>query len=178
MISTLQPEATPTHPLVRFVTKEAIALLLKIGVEKIKDVRCWPNVILVIAEGLSRFVSYADLPPVLAVEPPSRQDFVYWRKRWKKLKEKQAPSFWVRFYAQKFGQSLSVAELCNWGRLVNAIKFALSEKSVQALRSIYVEEMYCLRNAYVETRNTASLQIKQRRPNSQAQFNQRAASLA
>ena len=177
MISTLQAELRSIHPLARFVTKEAIALVLKIEVEKIKDIRCWPNVILVVAEGLSRFVSYADLPPTLEAEPPSRQDFVYWRKRWKKLTQKQAPSFWVRFYAQKFGQSLSVAELYNWGRLVNVIKFALSDKSVQALRSIYAEEMYCLQNAYVETQHVASL-LKQRILLPQIQPNHRAASLA
>lgn len=173
MISTLQPEATPTHPLARFVTKEAIALLLKIEVKKIKDIRCWPNVILVVAEGLSRFVSYADLPPILEAAPPSRQDFIRWRKRWQKLKQKQAPSFWVRFYAQKFGQSSSVAELYNWGQLVNAIKVALSGKAVQALRSIYAEE----KCRYVETQQVASL-LKQRMPKPQIQPNQRAASLA
>ncbi len=144
MIPTPQPEATPVHRLARFVTKEAIALLLKIEVHQIKDIRCWPNVILVVAEGLSKFVSYADLPPILAVDPPTNQDFVCWRKRWKKLKEKQAPTFWVKFYARKFSQSLSIAELFNWGKLVGAIKFALSQKDVEALRSIYAEEKYGL----------------------------------
>lgn len=176
MISTPQAEATPTHPLARFVTKEAIALLLKIEVKQIKDVRCWPNVILVVAEKLSRFVSYADLPPLLGVESPSSQDFICWRKRWKKLKEKYAPSFWLKFYAQKFGQSRSIAELYSWGQLVNKIKFALSEKAVQALRSIYVEEKYCLQNARVETRDAASLQVIKRI--AIPQLNHRAASLA
>jgi len=174
MISTLQPEATPTHFLARFVTREAIALLLKIELKQIKDVRCWPNVILVVAEGLSRFVSYADLPPILDVEPPNKRDFGCWRKRWQKLKEKQAPSFWVRFYAQKFGQSSAVTELHSWGRLVNKIKFALSAPAVQALRSIYAKEMDCLQN----TRAQPSLQIRQRMVDSQAQLNHRAASLA
>lgn len=159
MISTPQTESKPVHPLARFVTKEAIALLIKVSADKIKDIRCWPNVILVVAEGLSRFVSYADLPPILGVSPPTHQDFVYWRKRWKKLKTKHAPDFWLRFYANRFGQSQSVAELYQWGQLVGLIKLALSEKAVQALRSIYAEEKYWLENAYVETRHVASLQI-------------------
>jgi hypothetical protein len=75
------------------VTKEAIALLLNIELHQIKDIRCWPNVILVVAEELSKFVSYADLPPILAVEPPTEQDFVCWRKRWKKLKKNKPPIF-------------------------------------------------------------------------------------
>ncbi len=146
MISTVQREATPVHRLARFVTKEAIALLLNIELHQIKDIRCWPNVILVVAEELSKFVSYADLPPILAVEPPTEQDFVCWRKRWKKLKKKQAPNFWVTFYARKFGHSLSIAELFNWGKLVGTIKFALSPKELQVLRSIYTEEKHSLEN--------------------------------
>jgi hypothetical protein len=176
MISTPQAKATPVHPLARFVSKEAIALHLKIEVKQIKDIRCWPNVILVVAEGLSKFVSYADLPPILGVEPPTNQDFVYWRKRWKTLKTKQAPDFWLRFYANMFGQSQSVAELYQWGQLISVIKLALSEKAVQTLRSIYAEEKYCLENVRVETRHFASLQIKNRKSNGQP--NQRAASLA
>ena len=139
MIPTPQPEATPVHPLARFVTPEAIALHLNIEAKQIKEIRCWPNVILVLAERLTKFVSYADLPPILGVEPPTHQDFVCWRKRWKKLKKKQAPDFWVNFYAQKFGQSRSVAQLYAWGQLLRVIKSALSEKAVQALRSIYAE---------------------------------------
>ena len=176
MISIPQAEATPIHPLARFVTKEAIALLLKIEIARIKEIRCWPNVILVVGEGLSKFVSYADLPPIVGVEPPTNQDFACWRKRWKKLKTKQAPNFWVKFYGQKFGQSSSITELYKWGKLVGLVKPALTEKAVQALRSIYAEEKYCLENAYVETRHVASLKIKNRKPNSQS--NQRAASLA
>ncbi|MEO3706883.1 hypothetical protein AAFM79_20675 [Trichormus azollae HNT15244] len=38
----------------RFVTEEAVALLLKIPVADI-DIRFWPNVILVISEHLVRF---------------------------------------------------------------------------------------------------------------------------
>jgi hypothetical protein len=74
------------NPLIRFVTEESVALLLKIPVSEIKDIRCWRHVILVIAKHLVRFVSYADLPPVVEAEPPNNQDFMTWRKRWKKNK--------------------------------------------------------------------------------------------
>lgn len=172
MISTPQAKAKTVHPLARFVTKEAIALLLKVEVAQIKDIRCWPNVILVVGQGLSKFVSYADMPPILGVKLPTNQDFVCWRKRWKKLEKKQAPDFWVRFYAQKFGYSLSVAELYSWGQLVHVIKCALSEKAVLALRSIYTEERYCLENVYVGS------QTKNGKQTRHAQPNHRAASLA
>lgn len=117
MISTPQAEATRVHPLERFVTKEAIALIVKLDPQKIKEIRCWPHVILVLGEGVSRFVSYADLPPILGVEPPTNQDFIFWRKRWQKTK-KQAPEFWVEFYKQKFRQALCVGELYTWGQMV------------------------------------------------------------
>jgi hypothetical protein len=140
MISTQQTESKHIHPLARFVTKEAIALLLNIEVQQIKDIHCWPHVILVVAQGLSKFVSYADLPPILGVEAPTNRDFICWRKRWKKNKNKQAPDFWLNFYAQKFCQSCSIAELYTWGQLVGVIKSALSEKAVQALRKIYANQ--------------------------------------
>lgn len=144
MITTQQAEATTVHPLARFVTKEAIALHLKIEANQIKEIRCWPYVILVVAEGLSKFVSYADLPPTVEVDPPTNQDFVRWRKRWKKNEHKLAPKFWVEFYAQKFWQALSVGELYTWGQMVRVIKFALSQTAVQALRSVYLDVKYAL----------------------------------
>lgn len=137
--SATQPESKPVHPLARFVTSEAIALLLEIEVSEIKDIRCWPNVILVVAEHLSRFVSYADLPPILEVEPPKNQDYITWRKRWKKNENKEAPKFWVQFYSQKFRQSLCFRELYTWGQMVGVIKFALSEESLELLRSVFRE---------------------------------------
>lgn len=97
MISTLPPQSKSIHPLARFVTKEAIALILNVPVEKIREVRCWARVILVVGQGLSRFVSYADLPPVVGVEEPTTQDFAAWRKRWQKLKINQAPDIWATF---------------------------------------------------------------------------------
>lgn len=143
MISTSQREATTVHPLARFVTKEAIALLLNLKPEEIYRIGFWRYVIHVVGRGVSTFISYADLPPILEVEPPTNTDFVCWRKRWKK-NNKQAPEFWVEFYLQKFLQALSVAELYTWGQLVRVIKFALSQPAVQGLRSVFLEAKYSL----------------------------------
>ncbi|MDZ7961043.1 MAG: hypothetical protein RMY34_24710 [Aulosira sp. DedQUE10] len=121
MISNLQTEAPQqpkeifTHPLARFVSEEAIALLLKIQISEIKEIRCWPNVILVIGKHLVRFVSYADLPPIIEAETPTNQDFIIWRKRWHKQKIHQAPNFWQKFYSQKFRQATNSAQLYAWG---------------------------------------------------------------
>ena len=166
MISTLAPQSKSIHPLARFVTKEAIALILNVPVEKIREIRCWARVILVVGQNLSRFVSYADLPPVVGVEEPISSDFAYWRKRWKKLKIKQAPDIWATFYANRFGQARDIAELFSWGQLLGIIKNSLSEQAIVALRSIYIAE-----KLFLETQvNNASLSLNYP--------NQRAASLA
>lgn len=138
MISTSQPEASPVHPLARFVTPEAIALLLKLKLKDIYWIDCWRYVIHVVGKGVSTFVSYADLPPILSDEPPTHQDFIWWRKRWKKNKL-QAPEFWVEFYKQKFWQAVSIAQLSKWGQIIRIISFALSQAAVQELRSFYLD---------------------------------------
>ena len=61
MISTPQSESKPVNPLARFVTKEAVALILKLKAQQIKEIRCWPHVILVLGEGVNRLVSYTEL---------------------------------------------------------------------------------------------------------------------
>lgn len=137
MITIQTSDSGYVNPLVRFVTEEAVALLLNIPEREIKEVRCWPNMILVIAEHIVRFVSYADLPPILEVEAPNNQDFVTWRKRWRKLKTHQAPDFWQKFYSQKFRQATDSTELYAWGRLVGLIKFALSNDGLQSLRKVF-----------------------------------------
>lgn len=63
MVSSSQPESKPIHPQARFVTTEAIALLLQLKPEQIYRIDCWQYVIHVVAKGISTFVSYADLPP-------------------------------------------------------------------------------------------------------------------
>lgn len=136
MIPILEAEAKYIHPLARFVTKEAIALLLKVDISQIREIRCWARVILVVGERLSKFVSYTDLPPILAVEPPNNADIIRWRKRWQKNK-RQAPQFWVEFYEQKFEQALSAARLQDWGQTISMIKFAFSLAGLQQLRHFY-----------------------------------------
>ncbi len=141
MVSTPEPRSRAVHPLARFVTREAIALLLNLKSEQIYRIDCWRYVIHVVGKGVSTLVSYADIPPILGVEPPNPEDFVCWRKRWKKNKNK-APKFWAEFYRQKFKLALSLPEMHQWGELVGVIKFALSETAVKLLRSIYQEEQY------------------------------------
>ena len=93
----------------------------------------------VYGKGVSRFVSYADFPPTVEVAPPSDKDFAFWRRRWKKRQrqKKQAPPFWVQFFAQQFHQSPSVTVLSNWGELIRLIKFAFGEDILQELREKY-----------------------------------------
>lgn len=59
------------------MTAEAIALLLKVDLAQIKDIRCWAHMVLVVSKGFSRFVSYADLPPILAVKVPNTADVIW-----------------------------------------------------------------------------------------------------
>ncbi len=101
MVAFAEQKSKTVHPLARFVTVEAIAMHLKMNPEDIRRIDCWRYVIHVVGKGVSTFVSYGDMPPIVGIEPPSQKDIVCWRKRWKKNKFK-APSFWVVFYAQKF----------------------------------------------------------------------------
>ncbi len=145
MISTSQPESKAIHQQARFVTREAIALLLNLKPYEIYRIDCWRHVIHVVGKGVSTFVSYADLPPILGVEPPSPQDFLCWRNRWKKNNNK-APKFWAQFYAKKFQTVPTLLEMYSWGELVGVIKCALSESAVQWLRSVYFQEKHAMEN--------------------------------
>ncbi len=143
MIPKQNSEAKQINPLSRFVTKEAVAKVLKVKPEQIREIRCWAYVIHVVGVGISRFVSYADMPPILGVEPPTLQNCIRWRKRWRSSQH-QAPIFWVDFYEGKFRQSRSVEELYNWGKLVGKIKHGLLGLQVEGLRHIYGEVKECL----------------------------------
>lgn len=139
MIATTNTQAKSNHPLARFVTRDAIALLLNLKTEDIYRIDCWRYVIHVVGKGVSKFVSYADLPPILGAEPPTNQDFIRWRKRWQKNK-KQAPPFWVDFYKQKFREASTKAQLYNWGKIVGVIKFGLTLTNLQELRIVYSQK--------------------------------------
>lgn len=121
MIATQTTEAKSNHPLARFVTKEAIALCLNLQPEQIYKIDCWRYVIHVVGKGVSKFVSYADLPPILGVELPTNKDFFRWRKRFAKH-NKQAPHFWQKFYQQKLQQAASQTELESWQQILQVIK--------------------------------------------------------
>ncbi len=141
MISIPESGSRAIHPLARFVTVEAIALLLKLKPEDIYRIDCWRHIIHVVGKGVSTFVSYADIPPILGVKPPTSEDLICWRKRWRNNKCK-APKFWAEFYKQKFKLAPSLPEMHKWGELVSVIKFALPEATVQLLRNVYTEERY------------------------------------
>jgi hypothetical protein len=159
MVSTAQPKSpviteskiihkSPVlHPLVRFVSEATAAMLLNVEPEQIDRVECWAYVVYVHGKGVSRFISYADFPPILEVEPPNAQDFGRWRKRWlKRWESKQAPAFWTKFYSHQFKYAPSVAELLEWGKLVSLLKSAVSEAALQQLRDAYRQEKYWWEN--------------------------------
>ncbi|HAZ47438.1 MAG TPA: hypothetical protein DDW76_13220 [Cyanobacteria bacterium UBA11369] len=129
------------HHLARFVTEETVALLFKIAPEQIERIECWQYVVYVHGVGVSCFVSYADFPPILAVDAPTAKDFVRWRKRWR---SKFAPQFWQEFYTHQFECAFSIAKLFEWGQLVGLVKSALSEAVLQKLRTVFASEKMCL----------------------------------
>ena len=145
MIPIEHKEAKYINPLARFVTIEAIALLLKVNITQIKYIRCWARVVLVVGVKFSKFVSYADLPPIIAAEVPNTADIIRWRKRWNK-NTRQAPQFWLEFYQQKFEQALNISQLYDWGQIIGVIKFGLSLVTVLKLRHFYSDTKAKLEN--------------------------------
>ena len=126
------------HPLVRFVTEETAALLFNLDPEEIYRIDCWRHVVYVHGKGVSKFVSYADFPPILEVEAPTPQDFLRWRKRWKnRWKISQAPEFWTKFYKQQFKHASTESNLLAWGKFVAVVKAVLSIAAIEQLREAY-----------------------------------------
>lgn len=125
------------HPLARFVTEETVALLFSISADEIYRIECCRYMVYVYAKGISRFVSYADFPPIIEVRPIALQDFGRWYKRWK---TKLAPAFWTKFYTHKFKEAVSVDSLLEWGMLVAKLKSAISASALQQLRDVYAAE--------------------------------------
>lgn len=150
MLSTSEPNSKPVHRLARFVTEETAAQMFNLKLEQIYLVECWQNVVYVHGEGVSRFVSYADFPPIVGVEPPSEKDFFYWRRRWKKKqppeKKRLAPEFWVQFFAHQFQQVLGIFELYNWGELLNLLKSVFTQTTWDKLQEVYSKEQWALEN--------------------------------
>lgn len=125
------------HPLARFVTEDTVALLFSISADEIYRIECCRHMVYVHAKGISRFVSYADFPPIIEVRPIALQDFGRWYKRWK---GKQAPGFWTKFYTRKFKEAVSVDSLLEWGKLVATVKSVISTSALQQLRDVYAAE--------------------------------------
>lgn len=150
MLSAQLPNSNPLHRLARFVTEKAAAMMFKLEQDEIYLVERWANIVYVHGKGLSKFVSYADFPPILEVAPPTDKDFALWRKRWKKRQQveqkKQAPAFWVQFFAHHFYYAPSKPVLHNWGKLLNLIEFAFTEASLQRLRENYCPEKWTIEN--------------------------------
>lgn len=136
MVTSFQPKSIPWHRLTRFVTKKAVALLLKVNPDDIHEIRRWPFVLLVVGKNMSCFVSYADMPIVPGVGLPDIRDFQYWHRRWK---GSNVPQFWIEFYAQQFQGAVSKAELFNWGQMVKIVKPVLPPQKVEWLRRVYIE---------------------------------------
>ncbi len=151
MIITLESGSASLPALARFVTPEAIALLLDIKVEQIKEIRLWARVILVVAKGLTRFVSYADLPPILAAQAPQNSDLARWCRRWNKREIKQAPEFWQTFYQQQFQSSADLIQLYNWGKLLGLIKIILPQRMLENLRQEYLQAKHNLQSLSIPT---------------------------
>lgn len=145
MLSVTKLAATPQHPQIRFVSQEAIALCLGRPSAEIYRVDCWRYVVHVVGKGISTFVSYADMPPILGVSAPVAADVRMWRKRWRKHRH-LAPRFWLAFYAQKFQAVSDLGELAAWDELVAYIHFGLTEGDRQALEAIGLEITYRLMN--------------------------------
>ncbi len=153
MISSLKPnrlvireskivyKSSEIHPLARFVTEEAVCLKFNIKFEDIYTVECWQHIVYVHGKGLSKFVSYADFPPIIGVEPPTASEMAKWCKRWLKQHKfenrKQAPKWWAQFFASKFQQAPCQKFLYHWGQLIKLIKFAFDEQILQNLRESY-----------------------------------------
>ncbi|MEG4456156.1 hypothetical protein [Microcoleus sp. N9_A1] len=131
------------NPRSRFVTEETVALLFNISPEHIYRIECCHCMVYVHAKGLSRFVSYADFPPILEVKPACAQDFLGWYKRWKRT---QAPEFWTKFYAYNFKTAVSVDSLLEWGKLVATVKSVISASALQQLRDVYAQEKTLMEN--------------------------------
>ncbi|MFW6357602.1 MAG: hypothetical protein ACOC0N_00080 [Chroococcales cyanobacterium] len=101
--SKIYHKSSVRHDLARFVTEEAVALMFNLTPEQIYRVECWQHIVYVYGKGISRFVSYADFPPIINVELPCDKDILRWRKRWRnQYKSKQAPRFWQQFYTRQF----------------------------------------------------------------------------
>jgi len=137
MITQAKQNHNSPNPLARFVTKEAVAKVLNVAPQKIREIRLWPYVIHVVGEGISRFVSYGDMPPIVAVQKPTPKDVAWWHKRWRQNQPHLAPDFWVEFFEAKFREAPTESQLFAWGELVGFVKHGLAPEKVAFLQQVY-----------------------------------------
>jgi hypothetical protein len=130
--------ARKINPLNRYTTKESVALYLQRDVGDLYRVDCWPGVVHVVGKGVSTFVSYADLPPIVGVETPSARDTLLWRKRWRKHGS-IAPAFWKDFYATKIRATTDLTVLQAWDEIIAKIGFGLPETTRKYLEGVCAE---------------------------------------
>jgi hypothetical protein len=126
---------SPTiHPLGRFVTEEAVAMMFSIQLEQIQRVDCYRYMVYVYADHISKFVSYADFPPPPVVGANFSQVFWRWRRRWRKRwNRKHAPEWWQNFYIDQIQQSFSDRDLLEWWKVLILIESALSDEAWQQI---------------------------------------------
>lgn len=131
----LTKPSTPKHRQRRFLNITAISHHLQREPETITKIDPWKHVIHVVGKGISTFVSYADLPPIIDQEFPTEADRKIWRKRWKR-NSNIAPQFWLEFYCEKIHRAKTVAELEKWQRIITFLHFALSPSAITTLELI------------------------------------------
>jgi len=136
----IEYKSTTTHPLNRFVTRDALGFHLGIKSDNIYKISYWQYVIHVVGKGKSRFVSYADMPPILGVEQPRKADFAKWRKRIKTRKQKYVPKFWAQFYVKKIEDSNSIQTLLQWENLVKQCKSLISLEGLKKIDNALAQE--------------------------------------
>ncbi len=144
MKKSIENKSTATHPLKRFVTRDALAFHLGIKSDNIYKISCWQYVIHVVGKSKSRFVSYADMPPILGVEEPRKADFAKWRKRIKTRKQKYVPKFWAQFYVKKIEDSNSIQTLLKWENLVKQCRSLISLEGIKKIDNALAQEKYRL----------------------------------
>ena len=132
-----------SHPQRIFASYKAIALLLNIKVEDIRDVRFNRCVMHVIAKGISTFVSYADMPPIINATQPTHRDRRIWWKRWKN-NLLMAPKFWQEFYTAKMSEAKDQDELIAWYLLILKVGFALTKAAKTVLNDLFIQMSDCL----------------------------------
>lgn len=122
-----------SHPLARFANKRAIAQLLGIKPQEIRQINCWRYVIHVVGNNFCRFVSYGDLPPTVEYAPLASGDFLIWRKRLLIRHQRHVPDFWVDFYLTEIAMITSIESLMQWQSLINEISYLLDIDARQVL---------------------------------------------